>query len=125
MFEMRDQIVDQTFRFDEQEDRHVEQKVPPVWMNNCDIQNKCFNPDFVVSYKKAYLEKKDDSRGNNEAIICMHTKFSPMPTNFNLQVYENAFRQKLVHNYIVNVNSLKGQDVNGEIGKKVTFIKNL
>ena len=80
IFEMRDQIVDQTFRYNELENRQVDLRVPPVWKNDMDVKNKAFQPDFVVSYKKAYLENKDD----REAVIKMSTRPSPMTNNFNL-----------------------------------------
>jgi len=117
MFEMRDQVVDQTFRFNELENRTVELKIPPVWKNSKSMQrDPAFNPEFAISYKKATLELKD----NSDALVKMRTRDAPNRSCFNVLLYENKFRAKLLHNYAIEVTSMKGRDVNIETGQRIT-----
>ena len=71
----------------------------------------------MVSNKYVNLDLKN----SNNPIIKLRTLAAPKIQNFNLLLYDNKFKDKLLYNWEIEVTSVIGEDVNIKMGSSTAI----
>ena len=108
--EPHNQIVDHCFRFFERENRSTSLMLPSLYhMSNVPITK----PLLHVTYPKSTVEWLSD----REIGINMKTPSAANILNFNLIAYDDSYCSEIIGNWLIELHSLAGLDVNVNMGQ--------
>jgi len=103
-------IVDHVFRFFEQENRNVNLFLPALYHYSMPPSSK---PILALNYNKAVVDWLND----REISLQLKIPAAQTTLRFNLMAYNDVYYADLLGNWVIEINSYTGVDVNVNIGQ--------